>query len=288
MFTAGATNASAATQLPAEQLRPATIGRLNVKPNGLFRTPALPTRFPDAFECHRIPELCQNGTLKATRRVGRDYGGTTVGRRTGKGGPARTPRNALSVPFWHTTPSSLSLSICNRCPKSPCPSRPLSGRLEPPKLAAGRHCGGMIPGWYQDGTIEGRCGWFLEVILCKLFRRSPLPKSPPFYHTQSYLTNPSSFPGQTKRRPTGPGSTPLKPHPCHPCNVWLKLPLLEAAQTTPAIRILLAGHSPWQSRHGPLIVHSCSVGSKLCQLRFPTYFPIISRHGCRSVLSLKH
>jgi hypothetical protein len=61
------------------------------------------------------------------------------------------------------------------------------------------------------------------------------------------------------------------------CNQWLKLLLLEAVQTTPAIRILSAGHSPWQPRQGPRVVHSCSAPSKFCSLRSPNCFPIISQ-----------
>jgi hypothetical protein len=81
----------------------------------------------------------------------------------------------------------------------------------------------------------------------------------------------------------------LDSHPplCHLCNQWLKLFLLEAAQTTPAIRILSAGHAPWQPRHGRCVVRSCSVRSKFRPVSLPNYFPTIPRHGRRFLVSFK-
>jgi hypothetical protein len=91
-----------------------------------FAGPLLPSRLtPPATESRQIyiqstlqsasasegpgyPELCQNGTLRVTFRVGRGHGGDTVGIRWGHGGgdggvgvPSRRPS---SVPIWHTTP----------------------------------------------------------------------------------------------------------------------------------------------------------------------------------------
>src|ERR1035438_5123182 len=81
----------------------------------------------------------------------------------------------------------------------------------------------------------------------------------------------------------------LNSHPplYHLCNPWLKLLLLEAAQTTPAIRILSAGHSPDSPDKVKRVVRSCSVPSKFCSLRSPNYFPIIPRHGCQFLVSFK-
>src|ERR1035441_2182946 len=51
-----------------------------------------PNRFPESlpflsiFKCPGYPELCQNGTLRVTRWVGRGHGGDTVGAWRGKGG----------------------------------------------------------------------------------------------------------------------------------------------------------------------------------------------------------
>jgi hypothetical protein len=85
----------------------------------------------------------------------------------------------------------------------------------------------------------------------------------------------------------------LDSHPplCHLCSRWLKLIVLEAAQTTPAIRILSAGHAPWQPRPGPRVVPFLFCTEQILfttipQL-FPNYFPIIPRHGCRFLVSFK-
>src|ERR1035438_6570927 len=43
-------------------------------------------QFPPAYECPGCPEVCQNGTLMATGRVGRGNGGGTEGERRGPGG----------------------------------------------------------------------------------------------------------------------------------------------------------------------------------------------------------
>jgi hypothetical protein len=56
-------------------------------------------------------------------------GGGTEGIRWGHGGAPALPMGPSSVPFWHTTPSSLPMSISHRCPQNPaCPGtaqRPL-------------------------------------------------------------------------------------------------------------------------------------------------------------------
>src|ERR1017187_6807452 len=56
------------------------------------------------------------------------YGGGMVGARRGNGGgkvvAPVSSGGVSSVPIWHKTPASLSLSISNRCPKMPCPARP--------------------------------------------------------------------------------------------------------------------------------------------------------------------
>src|ERR1017187_6146748 len=43
-------------------------------------------QFPPAYECPGCPEVCQNGTLMATGRVGRVYGGCMEGVWRGNGG----------------------------------------------------------------------------------------------------------------------------------------------------------------------------------------------------------
>ena len=101
------------------------LSPLNVNLNDFLSPPAASVYFPFTFGCPRNPKVCQNGTVKATGGVGRDYGGTTVGlrwdyggttvgRRRGNGGPAGPPGASPSVPFWHTIPPSLQMSISNR------------------------------------------------------------------------------------------------------------------------------------------------------------------------------
>ena len=106
--------------------------------------------------------------------------------------------------------------------------------------------GGMEGERRGKGGVVGGCRRFSVVRKCPFVRHSPLPKSSLFYPSDSYLTIPDFF----------------QPRVCNPRNPWLKLLLLEAAQTTPAIRILSAGHAPWQPRHGRCVVRSCSVRSK--------------------------
>ena len=87
----------------------------NVNPNRLLlSSQATPASLP-SLECFGHLELCQNGTLKLILRVGSGHGGGTVGIRRGKGGASGSPRGPSSVPLWHTTPSSFSPSISNRC-----------------------------------------------------------------------------------------------------------------------------------------------------------------------------
>src|ERR1035438_2004234 len=75
-------------------------------------------QFPPAYECPGCPEVCQNGTLMATGRVGRVYGGGTVGERRGKGGGPVASRITSSVPFWHITPFLFQMSTSNRYPNN--------------------------------------------------------------------------------------------------------------------------------------------------------------------------
>ena len=118
--------------------------------------------------------------------------------------------------------------------------------------------GGMEGERRGKGGVVGGCRRFSVVRKCPFVRHSPLPKSSLFYPSDSYLTIPDFF----------------QPRVCNPRNPWLKLLLLEAAQTTPAIRILSAGHAPWQPRPGPRVVRSCSAPSKFCSLRSPNCFPM--------------
>src|ERR1019366_2631548 len=50
-----------------------------------------------AFECLRHAELCQNGTLEVTFKVGRGYGGGMVGVWRGKGGGKDGRRRGYAV-----------------------------------------------------------------------------------------------------------------------------------------------------------------------------------------------
>src|ERR1039458_3455821 len=78
------------------------------------RNPGLLPSVLDTLNCAKMAHV---------RSLG-GHGGGTEGARRGKGGAPVSPRDASGVPFWHTTPSSLSMSISNRYPKMPSPSRP--------------------------------------------------------------------------------------------------------------------------------------------------------------------
>jgi hypothetical protein len=79
--------------------------------------------------------------------------------------------------------------------------------------------GGMEGERRGKGGVVGGCRRFSVVRKCPFVRHSPLPKSSLFYPSDSYLTIPDFF----------------QPRVCNPRNPWLKLLLLEAAQTTPGV-----------------------------------------------------
>ena len=105
---------SAGSLLPSRWTPPAQESRqMDIQ----ITLPAAP-----APECPDHPELCQNGTLRVTFRVGKGHGGETVG--------LRGRQNAPPVRHFGTQPLSSSL---NHYPKISCLSRPAraSGELLP-------------------------------------------------------------------------------------------------------------------------------------------------------------
>src|ERR1017187_2256315 len=76
------------------------------------------TQSPPAYECPGCPEVCQNGTPRATGRVGRVYGGGTEGERWGPGGAEA----ALQCAIWAHNPLLVPNVNQQSIPQQPLPA----------------------------------------------------------------------------------------------------------------------------------------------------------------------
>jgi hypothetical protein len=80
----------------------------------------LPTGFPVPWTSRTVPKWHTLGNGLGREGARRGDGGGTEGERGDCGAIEGALQYAITVPFWHTTPFSLSLSISNRCLKYPC------------------------------------------------------------------------------------------------------------------------------------------------------------------------